>query len=474
METPQPDERPADRGGLPSDELFKAGAFVITGVAGGVLLGRFVAGLLRIGLNSILPVIVHQVLHKPAGSRKVVSRRSAAENPDDVNFGSVASFSPGPSAGISDGVKPDDRENEPIEFPVFLEQETAALLPEEPAPLTSPEDWRDSAVSTGGESLSSAEWAARMLDEIEDSGRDNRLPRYGAHDQAGAAGMLENGVTGDLADPVDHDECIWLPGEDMAMDLGGAPPVTEFRGRIEPEEGSGRDPGGTGGPAPVVVDHNLRDNKISAVDEGRNTGSGLGLKLAHRKSAEGKKLSYRSVAAGISQVPVTVAKAGPTLQQAPEGEVYDAFSVPFPGNPVTGVEAVENPFERGNAARVKGSHTEGMASVLVKGKRSPAKGAALGNVSLARIGFILVVLVAVGGGAFFGWSSLMGTSGKTQGHSSSVKPELREMSGNPGKKITGSAVNPVNHDSPAGTGVTTPLDDAKLINDADLPSFRSL
>ncbi len=474
MEPPEPVEHPVDRDGLPADEAFKVGVFVITGVAGGVLLGRAVAGFVRMGLRSIIPVIVHQVLRKPAGSRKVVSSRSAAENFEDTDFGSVTPPSPVPSTGIGDGFRLHDGESEGIEFPVFIEQESAAPTSEEPTPLPSAQDWRDLAVSTDGESLSSAEWAARMLDEIEDNGCDNRFPGYGIHDPEAPAQELEDDATGEVAAAADPDECIWWPGEEMAMDLGAVPPVTEFRGRLEPEEGSGEDLGCTADPAAVVADPKLRDHKVPAVDAGRKGGSKIGLKMAHRKSADGAIPSYRRLEAGTAQIPVTVAKAGPALQQAPEEGVYDAFSAPFPGNPIAGVQAVENPFERGHAARVKGNHPEGLASVLVKGKGSSGTATARGNVSLAKIGLILVVSVAVGGGAFFGWSSLMGTAGKLPGQSSPAKPGLKDSPGSSGQQITGSVVNPAGHDFPEDVGVTTPLNDEKLMDDAELPSFRSL
>ena len=474
MATPEPVERPVDRGGLPAGEAFKVGVFVITGVAGGVLLSRAVAGVVRMGLCSIVPVIVHQVLRKPAGSRKVISSRCAVENSEEADFDSVAPSSPVPSTGIGDGFKLDDGESEGIEFPVFVAQETADPPPEEPASLPSAQGCRDLTVSMGEESLGSAEWAARMLDEIEDNGRDNRFPGYGIHDPEGPAEVIEDDATGDAAASVDHDECIWWPEEKMAMDLGAAPPVTEFRRRLEPGEGSGEGLGCTDETAPVVADHKLSNHKIPAVDEGRKTGSKLGLKMAHRKSADGEIPFYRRVTAGTAQIPVTVAKAGPALEQAPEEEVYDAFSASFPGNPIAGVQAVENPFERGNAARAKGTHPEGLAAVLVKGKSSSGTATARGNVSLAKISLILIVSVVVGGGAFFGWSSLMGTAGKFPDQSSPAEQELKENPGSSGQQITGSVVNPAGHDFPEDVGVTTPLNDEKLMDDAELPSFRSL
>jgi hypothetical protein len=472
MESPEPVERSVDRGELPAGEAFKVGVFVITGVAGGVLLSRAVAGVVRMGLCSIVPVIVHQVLRKPAGSRKVVSSRCSEENSEDAHFGSVALSSPVPSTGIGDGVGLDDGESEDIEFPVFVAQESADPPPEEPTPLPSAEDWRDLAVSTDGESLSSAEWAARMLDEIDDDGRDHRFSGYGIHDPEAPAEGLEDDVTGEVAAAVDPDECIWWPGEKMAMDLGAAPPATELRGRLAPGEGSSL--GCTDNPVPPPADHKLRDHKIPAVDEGRKTGSKLGLKMAHRKSAEGGISSYRRIEAGTVQIPLTVTKAGPALEQAAEEEVYDAFSLPFPGDPIAGVQAVENPFERGHAARVKGNHPEGLAVVLVKGKGSSGTATARGNVSLAKIGLILIGSVLVGGGAFFGWSSLMGTAGKLPGQSSPAKPGLQDSPGSSGQQIAGSVVNPAAHDFPEDVGVTTPLDDEKLMDDAELPSFRSL
>ncbi|MFP6874137.1 MAG: hypothetical protein VCA55_11585 [Verrucomicrobiales bacterium] len=474
METPEPAECPVDRGGLPAGEAFKVGVFVITGVAGGVLLGRAVAGFARMGLSSIVPVIVHQVLRKPAGSREVVSSRCSTENSEDADFGSVAPSSPVPSAGIDDGFRLDDGESEGIGLPVFIAQETADPLAQEPAPLPATQGWRDLTVSTGGESLSSAEWAARALDEIEDNGRENTFPGYGIHDPEGPVEVLEDDVTDDTAAFGDQDEYMWWPGEEMAMDLGAAPPATDLRRRLQPEEGSGEGLGCTDDPASVVADHELRDDKVPAVDARRNTGSKVDLKMAHRKSADGGIPSHRRISAGLAGIPATVAKAGPAPQQAPEVEVHDAFSAPFPGSPIAGVQAVENPFERGNAARVKGNHPGGLASVLVKGKMSSGTATARGNGSLGKMIVILIVAVAVGGGVFFSWSSLMGTTGKFPDQSSPAVTELKEKPGSSGQQIAGSAANPVDHDFPEDVGVTTSIDDAKLINDVNLPSFRSL
>ena len=477
METPEAAEHSKDSGGSRSGEAFKLGSLAITGVAGGLLLGRVIAGLVRMSLTSIVPVVAYHVLRKPAGSRKVFSSLGSEGSPPEVRTASVeisGSFMP---TGKGDESEPDTGTSDPVGFPVFLEQESPECLSVDVEPERAPlaEEWLAVSANTGRSSLSAEEWAAGALDEIEDSlpgtshFGDQAIPEPG--DQEGVPDRDCNEVT----TVFNHwDPSPWRSGGEMLFDSGEAPPASQLLERLEPEAGGEGLLESTCDQAPAVIEGEIPADRIPVAKQASEHGEEVGFRATPRESGEMKKSTYRRIPMDANLVPLAVAKSVAQLHPLPEEEGHDAFSVPFPGLAVAGVQAVENPFARGNNAQPGNDNPGALASVLLQEKRKPGKGIVRKNALPGRIFMIFIVGIILSCGAVLAWKALRGTAGYVPGQPLTHAPELNEDPGHGVQPFGVNAIAGKGHDFPADAGVTNSTTDGKVIHDEDLPSFRSL
>ena len=481
METPEAVEQPEDSGGLHPGGAFKLGALAISGLAGGLLFSRVIAGLVRMSLASIVPVVAYHVLRKPAGSRKVFSSLGPEESRPEARTASVEISGLFMPTGKGDESEPDAGTSDPVEFPVFLEQESPESLPVDAESERSPlaEDWLPVSANTGRSSLSAEEWAASALDEIEDNRPDtSHFGDQAIHepeDQTGLPDRDFNQVT-TVFDHWDPSPC--RSGGEMLFDSGEAPPASQLLERIEPEADGEGPLESTCDQAPAVIESETPADRIPVAKQASERGEEVGFQATPRapRGMDGgmARSPYRRVPMDANLTPLALAKSGVQIKPLTEEEAYDAFSEPFPGRAVVGVQAVENPFARGDKEQPGNNNPGALASVLLQEKRKPGIKVVRGNVLLGRMFMVLSIGVILSGGAFLVRKALMGTDGYVPGQSLLIAPEFNGDPRHGAQPIGGNTTTREEHDFPADTGVTTSTADEKVIDDEDLPSFRFL
>jgi hypothetical protein len=475
METSEANESSGDCAGLPQGKAFRLGSMAITGVAGGLLLSRALAGFLKIGLSSIVPVVVYQVLRKPAGSRKVISSLGSAESHAETRQAGLKLPETFPQAEV-DELHAGSGESDPDGFPVFFDDPSTDCLPvEDDAGRSSfAEDWRAVTTHSEASSLSAAEWAASALDEIEDKRRDTGcLERQVTPESEGQAGLSDGDFREAKAMNLDWDPLAWRSaGEEMACDPGETPQATQWHGRGEPDVDDGRQLESVLDPVPVVMDRAIPVDEVD--DEAGNTVKGAGLLVMPREPAGMEESTYRRVPADTRQVSLGAATSAGGTQSFPEEPLPDAFSLPFPGRPVPGVQSVENPFSRGKQAGTGNDNPGALATVILQEKRKPGKRLVRGNVMLGRMCMVLIIAVMLGGGVFLAWQALNGTGGDITGQSSIIGGEGNDAAGDVSQPASGREMVGQRHDFPAEAVPKPAGRGEKFIHDEDLPSFRSL
>ena len=187
-----------------------------------------------------------------------------------------------------------------------------------------------------------------------------------------------------------------------------------------------------------------------------------------------EELTYRRVPADTRQVSLGAATSAVDTQSFPEEPLPDAFSLPFPGRPVPGVQSVENPFSRGKQAGLGNDNPGALATVILQEKRKPGKKLVRGNVMLGRMCMVLIIAVIFGGGVFLAWQALNGTGGDITGQSSIIAAEGNDAAGEVSQPAGGRQMAGQRRDFPAEAVPEPAGQGEKFIHDEDLPSFRSL
>lgn len=472
METSEAVERSEEPEGVSPGEAIRLGSLAITGVAGGLLLGRVLKGLLRMSLSSIVPVVFYQVLRKPAGSRKVIASLEPAESEPRVRQAGLEGPQSFPRALQVEEVQTGADEGSSAGFPVFFEQQSDDCLTAGNQAVHSPsteEDWRDVSTRSGSSALSNAEWAAGLLDEIEDKRRDtDRFERSAAGEPWDPAVLPDEDDPnqGGLVD-VGRDSSGWSSGGEVVFDPGEITQAAQWDERGEP--GAEDDGFLTASPAevPAAMGRQLPADRVPKDDVEGNSSKDLGLQAIPRESTGMEEFAGRSVSMGAHQDSPAVSKSAAGTHSSPEEEVHDAFSVPFPGRPVAGVQAVEDPFTRAKQARPGIENPGALASVLLKEKRKPGKKLARGNVMLVRMGMVLIIGAVLGCGIFLAWQAMRGT-GDARAQSLPIVTEGNNAAGSVSEAAAGQSIARQGPDSPE-EAVLKPA-----IADEDLPSFRSL
>ncbi|MED5585694.1 MAG: hypothetical protein VYB61_05010 [Verrucomicrobiota bacterium] len=475
MDTPETAKASGDAAGLSPDRAFKLGSWLITGVAGGLLFGRVLRETLKIGICSVLPLVVYQVLRKPAGSRRVIAGKdsSQASLHDRAVQSQDMALAQAPVA--PEDFKADAQGREQSGSPVFIgqrsaedlspEQETEKRFPaEEELPVT--EHRYDLSGKKEASLSSNAEWAAGLLDAIETREENVESLKLPQSQEAG------QGLT--LADTRFNEPL----SDEGFMDSPVAPP------------GEGLDPGFPATPLqdcgePGTDEKTVQDTAVVPLPEGEDravsftAGPGVGGQVdfsAHpvvlpssRKPDPVKQHAYRRVPLDISQLSMAVAAPGASTGSFPAEEFHDAFSsAPYPGPSVPGVKAVENPFTRNREAATPGGKPGDLASVILQGNRRSARKVAGGNAILGRMLLILLIGGLLSYGIFLSSQALRGTKEEMPNPSYSIVPETRNALES---HANAPARGPVSgkEDNVSAGPLPEPLND-----DDHLPSFRSL
>ena len=459
MDIPRSAKVSADRVGLSTSNAFQLGAWLITGVAGSLFLGRVLRETIRMGICSVVPLVVYQVMRKPAGSRRIIT------DPDSAK----ASLHDQPSQ-FQDAILPERRfatgnvkvktqGREQCEIPVLIGQKSAENSPQEQdeeerflvdesLPIT--EDQQAFSQNKNSSSMSNAEWAAGLLDALED--------------EPGNVDGLEC-----REDEVDGGKVCWgdtWSDENLSNELatGSLVALSDACNEVGIDEKTVRK--NTAGQLsekkeqevvlPVVSD------RVGELQSSANVLAGT----APSESDRIRKSFYR-------RIPLDVANSGvassATSSFAPVKESNDAFSAaPFPGPPVPGVKPVENPFTRSDPAAGSVAKPGELASVILQGSRRSGKKVAGGNSMLVR----MLVILLIGGGVsycvFLANQALRGGAGDIRNSSYSITPLSRSASENLSERKLGES------NGEKKKNVSSSSFSESLGGDDHLPSFRSL
>ncbi|MCP4847725.1 MAG: hypothetical protein GY899_07255 [Verrucomicrobiaceae bacterium] len=478
METPETAESSKDSGGSCPGEALKFGSLAITGLVGGLILSRVIAGFVRMSLPSIVPVVFYQVLRKPAGSRKVLSERTVGEGFQDSPL--AGAETPEPFAPkVSGDAEPDFNTGGQTGFPVFLDQEPIDPLSVDgnvdPGPFPSIEAGREIAVRTGHSSLSSEEWAASVLDEIEGSlsftSQCDGQVIPGPEEQIK---LTEGRLDEDTTVLSDLDPAAWRSGVEQVTDSGETPPARQSDVGLDLEEAGIERIENHFDPSPVEMDREIPAQMVTDSKPVRSAGEDVGFRVTPRASGEKEKPSYRRIPMDANLVPLAVAKVGGKMHRLAEEEGHDAFAVPFSGCAVAGVEAVENPFAREENADGGRDNTGALASVLLQDKSKLGKRGGSENPVFRRVCIFFIIGIVLGCGVLLAWKALRGTGEDVPEQALMITPEAIEAPGRGLSLLGDNASSGEVHDFPADVGVTNSTSSEKVIHDEDLPSFRSL
>ena len=449
----------ADRVGLSSGNAFKLGAWLITGVAGSLFLGRVLRETIRMGICSVVPFVVYQVMRKPAGSRKVITDQDSAKASlhDQQSQFQDAVLQERPFATENVKVKTQGREQ--CVIPVlkgqqstgkpFQEQdEEERFIVEEPLPIT--EDRQAFSQNKKSLSMSNAEWAAGLLDALED----------------------EPGDVDDLEcreDEVDGGKVCWgdtWSDENLSNELatGSLVALSDACNEVGIDEKTVRE--NTASQLSEKKEQKVVlppvSDRIGALEFNANALVGT----ASRESAPISKTSYRRIPLDVANSGVASSATSPSIRV---GDGRDAFSsAPFPGSPVPGVKPVENPFTRSDLAADSVAKPGELASVILQGSRRSGKKVAGGNSMLVR----MLVILLIGGGVsycvFLANQALRGGTGDIRKSSYSITSPSRSASGNLSETKLGKS------DGEREKNVSSSSFPESLGGDDHLPSFRSL
>ena len=464
MDIPRSEKVSANRAGLSSGNAFKLGAWLITGVAGSLFLGRVLRETIRLGICSVVPLVVYQVLRKPAGCRRVITDQDAANaslHDQESQFQDVVL----PERSLAPvSVKLKTQGKEQIDIPVLTGQQSGGnpfqgqdeedcLSIEESLPVA--EERQVFLENKQSSSMSNAEWAAGLLDALEDDSENIdglecrkdevvvELVGWGdawSDESLSDESLSDEPAKGSLAALSDgHNEVG--KNETTVREIT----TVELPEEKEPEAVS-----------PAVAD------RIEELESNASVLAGT----ASRESGRISQFSYRRIPLDVSKPEVAHGKSSSFIRAE---EFHDAFSsAPFPGPQVPGVKPFENPFTRSDPAAVSVAKPGELASVILQGGRRSRKKIAGGNSMLVR----MLVILLIGGGfsycVFLAKQALRGEADAVRNSSYSITPPLLSPPGNVSETELG---------KPHGDkkkNVSSSLFSESLASDDHLPSFRSL
>jgi len=469
MDIPRSAKVSGDRTGLSSGNAFKIGAWLITGVAGSLFLGRVLRETIRMGICSVVPLVVCQVMRKPAGSRRVITDQDSAKTSlhDRGSQFQDAGLAKRPFTIGNSKVTAQEREQ--FEIPVFKGQQSAEnsfreqdeeerLLVEASFPVA--EDRKVFPENKQPSSMSNAEWAAGLLDALEDeSGDEDCLECREDEEQSG---WVDARSDENLSDELAIDSLAPPSGGDIGLDVP-TKPLYE-RSEVGTDEKTVREM--TAGQLPEEKEKKVVlpvvSDRVGELESNANVLAGV----APRESDRISKSSYR-------RIPSDVAKSGvassATSSFMPVEESHDAFSsAPFPGSSVPGVKSVENPFTRSDPAAVSVAKPGELASVILQGSRRSGKKMVGGNSMLVRMLAILLIVGGVSYCVFLANQALRGGVGDIRNSSYSI----RLPSGSAPENISETQLGKPAREKKKN--VSSSSFSESLAGDDHLPSFRSL